>query len=72
MKTTKYNKSTILKKAWSLVRKGWTLSAALRTAWAYARNGASIYKGDAERIFTSISSKHTGLASLQASLNRGL
>lgn len=78
MKTSKFNKSAILKKAWSLVRNsGYTLKNALRTAWAYARNVAnntqvSPYKGDAERIFTSPVSRFRGdaLAALQASLNR--
>lgn len=79
MKTTKFNKSEILKKAWSLVRKnGYKLANALRTSWAYARNKiadaqkAFTYKGDAERIFNSPVSRFRGdaLASLQASLNR--
>jgi len=79
MKTAKYNKSEILKKAWSLVRKnGYTLSNAMRTAWAYARNvivDASrgfIYKGSDERIFSSPVRKHGGLTALQSSLERGM
>lgn len=76
MKTTsKFNRSEILKKAWSLVRRnGYTLSNALKAAWQYARNGAGVYKGDAERIFTSPSRRFnsTGLNALSSSLNRGL
>lgn len=80
MKTTKFNKSEILKKAWSLVRNnGYKLANALRTAWAYARNKANStqnapYKGDAEKIFTSTTSRLSGnkFAALQSSLNRRL
>lgn len=78
MKTSKFNKSEILKKAWSLVRNnGYKLANALRTAWAYARNKANNtqtapYKGDAEKIFTSTASRLNGnkFAALQSSLNR--
>jgi len=79
MKTAKYKKSEILKKAWVLVRKnGYTLSNAMRTAWAYARNVIAdasksfVYKGSAERIFSSPVRKHAGLTALQASLERGM
>lgn len=72
MTTKKFNKSEILKKAWSLVKRGgYTLSQALKTAWQYARNGASVYKGDAERIFSSPVRKHAGLSALATTLGRG-
>lgn len=72
MKPQKFNKSEILKKAWAFVKRGWTLSVALKTAWQHARNGASVYKGDSERVFSSPVRKHTGLTSLRASLERGI
>ena len=77
MKTSKFNKSEILTKAWALVRNnGYTLKNAMRTAWAYAKNKiadsekAFNYKGDAERIFTSPTSRFMGdkLAALKATL----
>ena len=77
MKTSKFNKSEILKKAWTLVRNnGYALKNAMRTAWAYAKNKivdsakAFNYKGDAERIFTSPTSRFMGdkLAALKATL----
>lgn len=77
MKTSKFNKSEILKKAWALVkRNGYTLKNALRTAWAYAKRTTEAvpYKGDAERIFTSPTSRFCGdkLAALKNSIVRGL
>jgi len=72
MKTQKFNKSEILKKAWALVkRNGWDLRSAMKAAWELAKK-PFVYKGDAERIFSSPVRKHTGLTSLQASLNRGI
>lgn len=75
MTTQKFNKSEILKKAWALVKRGgYTLSQAMKTSWQYARNGASVYKGDAERIFNSPTMKFHGnkLAALKTSLERGV
>lgn len=76
MKTSTFNKSEILKKAWSLVRNnGYKLANAMRVSWAYAKRTTQTapYKGDAERIFTSPVSRLAGnkLAALKATLNRG-
>ncbi len=79
MKTSKFNKSEILKKAWSLVRNnGYKLANALRVSWQYAKNkiadNANVfnYKGDAERIFSSPVNRFAGdkLAALAASLRK--
>lgn len=80
MKTTKFNKSEILKKAWSLVRNnGYKLANALRVSWQYAKNKIADakkdfnYKGDAERIFSSSVNRFASdkLAALKATLVRG-
>lgn len=78
MKTSKFNKSQILKKAWSLVRNnGYKLANAMRVSWQYAKNkiteSATAYKGDAERIFNLPVNRFNGdkLAALKATLVRG-
>lgn len=76
MSQSKFNKSEILKKAWSLVRRnGYTLANALRASWQYARNKANQtgwqYKGSAEQIFSSPTMKSGRVAALKATLERG-
>lgn len=65
MKTQKFNRSAILKKAWSLVRNnGYTLKNSMRVSWQYAKNklaeAVTAYKGDTERIFNSITARLAG------------